>query len=639
MKQPNAIIGNSHMLGSVGSKAEIMALFYPRVDYAQNLHESMGGLFFDGRLWWTNAYEWNTHQDYLRNTNILRTQLSHPGGVRMTVTDFVLPDRPLLVRHYDVTSVWDLDCRFLYYVDPHTGEMKNKNSGYCDGEVIVAYWRDLYLGLRGDLPFDDWQVGKTVDVMWWLDAKRDAEDGHLHGHEEDIGDVNLAVGWDFQLKAGEPRSLTVYLLGARSRDLLHKGLSGLLDVSYSDLELETFRYWVRRVSESRRPIFLSGGMRRCYSRAALALHLLWDKGSGAFVAAPEFDPYFQQSGGYGFCWPRDASEVARALEQAGYHDIADSYYYWCQDTQLEDGSWFQRYWLDGSLAPSWCNFEYSKQLDQTASTIAWLSNHALGMSDGAVEEVWPNVLRGVAYLERRIDPATGLHDSCLDLWETFPGSHTYTNASMVAAFRAAADVADQLGDPRGARWRETAEDIKKVMLRVLWTGDYFVRRLVEGRLDMSLDACTIGVFEPFNVLSPHIEEERTMIEAVINAVERNLRVPVNGGPGIMRYRKDQYIGGNPWTVTTLWLAKAQLRLALYYALTDPARSKELAGRAESYVEWVIKGATSAGLIPEQVDRENGHPVWAIPLGWSCALFLDCLSLLDEVKHISERFKF
>ena len=39
--QPNAVLGNSRVLVTVGANGELMTLFYPHIDFAQNLHEGM----------------------------------------------------------------------------------------------------------------------------------------------------------------------------------------------------------------------------------------------------------------------------------------------------------------------------------------------------------------------------------------------------------------------------------------------------------------------------------------------------------------------------------------------------------------------------------------------------------------------
>jgi len=135
------------------------------------------------------------------------------------------------------------------------------------------------------------------------------------------------------------------------------------------------------------------------------------------------------------------------------------------------------------------------------------------------------------------------------------------------------------------------------------------------------------------LLEPHVrqtcdpgnETELEMIRSVISTIEEKLSVSVNGHRGILRYENDHYIGGNPWVVLTLWLSRTLLYLAPYER--DANSNIE---RALEYIRWSLKGTTSPGLFPEQVDKHTGRSVWAIPLGWSNSLFIDNILLLNSL---------
>src|ERR1700761_3187915 len=57
------------------------------------------------------------------------------------------------------------------------------------------------------------------------------------------------------------------------------------------------------------------------TRASIQSMLANQDQSGAFVASPDFSQY-------GYCWLRDASFVAVALDRAGEHDAAAKYHRW-----------------------------------------------------------------------------------------------------------------------------------------------------------------------------------------------------------------------------------------------------------------------------------------------------------------------
>jgi GH15 family glucan-1,4-alpha-glucosidase len=137
---------------------------------------------------------------------------------------------------------------------------------------------------------------------------------------------------------------------------------------------------------------------------------------------------------------------------------------------------------------------------------------------------------------------------------------------------------------------------------------------------------------PFGMLSADDEKEREMILSTIRTIEKKLAVHVNGHAGIKRYETDNYIEGNPWIVTTLWISKALLEIAgSARRKGNDQECRKMADEALEYINWALRGTTSAGLLPEQVNKHTGRPAWAIPLSWSCALMIDNILMLDSVQ--------
>ena len=128
----------------------------------------------------------------------------------------------------------------------------------------------------------------------------------------------------------------------------------------------------------------------------------------------------------------------------------------------------------------------------------------------------------------------------------------------------------------------------------------------DSRTDISL----LGVSIPFNVF----EVNDYRVVETVNTIEKKLTC-INTG-GIKRYEDDNYIGGNPWILTTLWLA-------LYYI------EKKDFTKARGYFEWAVKGRTELNLLPEQISKDNGKPAWIFPLTWSHAMFVLVLVKLYE----------
>ncbi len=647
IRQPNAIIGNDRLLVTMGKKGEIFGYYYPGKDFAQHVEESQACIYNGKGLIWSNAREWMADQRYVENTNILKTELSHPSGLKMKIRDFVHPHLPVLVRNYSISSKGKFHGKFFYYSNLQVGEMHKKNSAFCDHDsgLLAQYWKNYYIGLSSKPLFTEWQIGKAMDAIWWTNSKYDMEDGELQRNHEDIGNLNCAIGWELDIDVSKPAQITVFIGASSRRPELYRLMRSIQNEPVEKLYNETHENWIKWISRKKllelpdHPGFgtFKQDLLRAFSRSLLALSILNDPAKGSFVAAPEFDHEFEMSGGYGYCWHRDAAEIVTSLLEAGYPEYCSRFFRWCKSTQLQDGSWFQRYWLDGNTAPSWGNFSFSTQIDETGTTIFAMDQFYRTLDHSVKEDfldgIWATVLCAAEYLMRRT--AGGLHDPCICLWETYSGIFTYTNAAIYAGLKGAANMAMDYNEKDLAeRWTERAELIKSKTIEQFWLDEgFFARGMVHGNVDTAIDASIIGTFVPFNMLSARNGTEREMIMSIISNIEKYLRVPVNGHFGIKRYVDDRYIEGNPWVVTTLWLSKALLEMAnnLHDIEKEHNELSSLTHDALKYIQWALKGSTGAGMLPEQVNKYTGRPAWAIPLSWSCALMIDNILMLDKLQ--------
>lgn len=649
IRQPNAILGNEKLLVTIGKKGEIFGFYYPGKDFAQHVEESQACIHDGNQLIWSNSREWVSEQKYIENTNIVTTEMKNSNGLQMDITDFVHPRLSVLVRKYKITSQRGLHGKFFYYSNLQVGEMKKKNSAFCDYDsgILAQYWKSHYVGISSEPLFKEWQIGKAMDTIWWTNAKYDMEDGELQRNNEDIGNLNCAVGWDLNIEPGKTAEFTVFIGGASRRPTLYRKMREVQKENFADIYNETQEKWIKWLSKKvipELPNYLGFEkfkleMQMAFNRSLLTLSILNDPARGSFVASPEFDHEFEMSGGYGYCWNRDSAEIVTSLLESGYPEYCSLFFKWCKATQMHDGSWFQRYWLDGNKAPSWGNFSFSTQIDETGSTIFAMDRYYRTLHHPIKEEfldsVWATVLNAAEYLMRRT--ADGVHDPCICLWESHSGIFTYTNAAIYAGLLSAANMAmDYNENGLAERWTERAEFIKKTTIERFWLDEgYFARGITNGQLDTAIDASIIGTFVPFGMLSPEIPQEKKMIESIMENIEKYLRVPVSDHFGIKRYVNDNYIEGNPWIVTTLWLSKAMLEMAY---IIDPdsgevenKEHRKYTHGALKYIQWSLKGTTSAGMLPEQVNKYSGRPAWAIPLCWSCALMLDNILLLDKIE--------
>jgi GH15 family glucan-1,4-alpha-glucosidase len=258
-------------------------------------------------------------------------------------------------------------------------------------------------------------------------------------------------------------------------------------------------------------------------------------------------------------------------------------------------------------------------------------------------QVWPAVRRGAEFLMRFRDERTGLPLPSKDLWEEREAIHTYSAAAVYGGLRAAAEFAKLAGEEElASSWMEAADKIRRAIDELCWNASRsclyrglrltvdesrYIQAKAEGAtgnveelpkgyrryvldVDPVIDISLVGVSVPFEALPADSEKMRMTADAV----EAALTVPTVGG--IKRYEDDPYIGGNPWILTTLWLA--QYRIAI--GELDAARE---------LLRWAIEHRTRTGLLPEQVDQETGATAWVVPLTWSHAMFVLAVWMLAE----------
>jgi glucoamylase len=634
----DAIIGNSSMLAALGRTGELYRLWWPHVDYPQHVERMRAGIYLEGEsaetLWLDTPLEWQYEQSYVPKTNVLRTVAAAKKlPVRMETTDFVAPDDPLLIRWYKLTNTGQkqLDLRFFLYASLTIGESGLYNTVAYEPKVDgLVYFRHQYAFALAS------PLGCTQYTC--ADALKHAAQGYLPGNKIAMT-PDGALGWKLSLAPGETVSLPVYLTAGTTID---EAIAGMLSAHSvpADTWLErTIHYWHQYLNSLPALPTANEQIRRIYDRSLLVFKLMADKATGTVIAAPEFDEAFTRCGGYAYCWGRDAAYITTAFDRAGLTDLTRRFYRWTLTAQDADGSFQQRHYHDGRLAPSW-----GLQIDEGGSILWGMYQHYLMTRDRSfLEEVWTAVEKGAAFLLSYLDQDTGLPLPSRDLWEERNAEHTYSAAAVYAGMNGAASIARELGrDDVAGRWEQAAESLKEAILTQAFNdknGTFYrgvklqvdrstYERALEAGKQVSLetdekgyvsyfvahddiyDISLVGLTVPFGVL----DAADPRMAATADAIERTCTSPIVGG--IRRYEDDHYIGGNPWILTTLWLAQYRIAQGRY-------------DEAKQYLNWAVSHATSLGLLPEQIDKQTGETAWVVPLTWSHAMFVLTVHMLSD----------
>lgn len=646
---PTALVGNGRILCTIGASGEVMSFCFPNVDHAQHIHECMPGVYASGYGYsWTFEPSWERHQSYIDGTNILCTRLfNRYMSVEVTLTDFAPPDVPAFVRRIEVrrtglTRVHTVICQYFeLWVDGH--KWKNCVQAFPSERMILQWHRDTWIAV-GATPFQQFQCGKS-DVGAWSNAKDDIYDGSLKCQALEIGSVNFALAWE--LPVGETGlSVILTVAAGKSMDEVVALTRQLRRIPYEQLLSETKRHWARWLKGIVPPTD-DEQLRAAYIRAQLLLPMLFDCSAGAPIAAPEFDPAFIASGGYGFCWLRDAAHMMELwLRQGRYSQVAQ-FMRWAFRVQLGDGSWLQRYWLNGHLGPAWSTGDENLQWDQIASMVILackcLRNLASFTDDEGERERLKRMLEAMALkgaqklyervsedMRRNRVPIVGM-----DLWETFRGSFVYTNA---AAYRALCDAAALLkGRKRGKRslqWLEAAKKLKEMSLQKMSLNGHLIRGVsADGHPDGTIDSSVLGAIFPFEMLSLNSDEELQLAVNTVEAVVNSAGTSVGERIGIARYIGDSYAGGMACTMSTLWVGIAMLRIAKAHAERNEIElAKAQLDRAEEFIRSGSSFATPAGIHCE-LFKIDGSGYWAPGHAWASSWVINAIDELARLRRL------
>ena len=626
MYVPTAATGNSRSLVTIGPSGELMGFFYPRLDFAQNVREGMFGVFTrngeSGGFEWCFSEAWERRQWFKPRTNVVVTELRHRRlGLRVRVTDLLPPGEPALVRHFEVEGTpegHELILFQYFNLAPADTDRRNAVHWLPARQVVVQQFRDIVLAAGASEAFG-LSCG-TVDRGGNSGVKRGMLRGEVQGGDQCMGNVEFALA--FEVGATPRWEVTLVLAGAHARGVAADTVTRLAATGVERLEAAAAARSAGILDQA--PACPHPEWQAPYERAVLSLMDLFDSAEGTFIAAPECDPYFAHSGGYGYCWPRDAAVSAMVAARIGFPGMAERFFDWCIATQLEDGHWFQRYWTNGLEAPAWCVRQNEIQLDQTCAVL-----HAaalFGRIEGAgrsqwIERVRPMAQRAVRAIVDHLDPS-GLHKQAADLWECCYGSFAYTNGGVIAALAEAARTFE-LKVP-------DVNLLRRVLIERLYVRDKqrWARRITpDGTLDETMDSSALGLVEPWGVLDLHDPELRNLALHTIESVDQTLGINEPKGRVILRFEHESYMGGAAGCVNTLWLAQCRLKLAGALEGEERAQQIEL---AQEHMRAAVAHANPTGQLPELMPRNMPQDYWAAPHGWASSLLIECVLLLKEL---------
>jgi GH15 family glucan-1,4-alpha-glucosidase len=337
---------------------------------------------------------------------------------------------------------------------------------------------------------------------------------------------------------------------------------------------------------------------------------------GAYIASPNFPTYH-------YCWFRDGSFIAYAMDTAGQPQSARSFHQWVADrvnerrervylgfskarsgrALTEAEILHTRYRLDGTDGEpgNWPNF----QLDGFGTWLWALNEHTKKNPGLPISQEIAEAADLVADYLSELWPMP-----CYDCWEEFPNhTHPHTLAAIYGGLQAHAEMTSRSHQP-------VTDMIRNHLLLGAAEFGHFVKFPDSPVVDASL----LGMAIPYGVVAPEHPLMLKTVEQIESTILRD--------DGLHRYAEDSYYGGGAWILLTAWLG--------WYYADLASRVPDLAPRLEQKIQschrWIEKRAGNDLRFPEQVPENlnapSYYPVWvkrwgeiASPLLWSHAKYI------------------
>ena len=674
------VLSNSTLLATFDEHLQMRDFYFPYVgmeDQTTYGHLHRIGVMVEGRGFsWLNDGSWKISPKYESETLVGKSTLENQSlGLMILVQDYVHPVYNILMRHFFLKSLdgQKKAVKLFFNHDFYIYGDKQKDTAFYEPYTnsVIHYRQSRYFLIGGytDRP-DNCAVGapndkyasvlrsmeqlKTCGISSFTVGKsayrgmegtwRDAEDGILSRNPIEQGSVDSTVSLECTVEpVGETQAILWICVGKNLEEVLKLNQT-VIQETPERLHRNCHNYWKSWVNKGQVDFgSLSPDLIELYKRSLLMVRTHVDNGGG-IVAAADADIMAFNRDTYTYVWPRDGAFVSLALDRAGYNEVTQKFFKFCCQVQMPDGYLLHKYNPDGSVGSSWHPW-YGKgeaqlpiQEDETALVIYAIAKHFERTQDFEfLQDMYERFVKKAAkFLCDFREEATGLPLASYDPWEEHRGIFTYTTASTIAGLHGAAQIAEILGHHQHSeKFQQVADEMRQAMVFHLF--DEETKRFVKcirrngGQTtmkDTTPDASISAIW-----LLDILPADDPRVVSTMQQLEEMLKVKVGIG-GFARYPNDHYqevtpvggdLPGNPWIITTLWIA--QWKIALAKDVKDLIPAKEA-------LEWSLQRASATGILAEQYHPLIGAPLSVAPLTWSHATYVETvLKYLEKEREL------
>ena len=630
-------VGNGNILVAFDKDYMLREFCFPHVGEENHAagYPFRFGVWVNGEFSWLPD-GWEITQDYIDDTLVTNVKLTNKSlKIRITARDLVDFHENIYLKSMTVENLSDeeREVRIFLCQDFHISGNNVGDTAAFRPEVngLLHYKGARYFLVNvcanSKYGADQFAIGhkeQGANEGTW----KDAEDGVLSGNSIAQGSVDSVVAIHLKLEANGSDSCSYWICAGKNWEEVCRLNQTVWEKKPEAVLKRTLDYWKLWADKEELNFqLLPEKIARLYKRSLLIIRTQLDN-DGAITAANDSENLHFNRDTYSYMWPRDGALVAYALHLAGYSELTRRFFNFCARVIERDGYFLHKYTPSGALGSSWHPWleggkpQLPIQEDETALVLWALWHHYRAFRDiEFIKPLYKPLIKNAAdFMLRYRDPETKLPLPCHDLWEERQGIHTFTVGTVYGGLIAAANFAEVFGQTDVAEsYRRGASEIRDAMDKRLYISEEnrFARMVNfgengEAEVDSTVDASLYGIF----AFGAYEADDEKVINTMRQVYEK-LWCKTDIG-GLARYEDDYYhrvsndVPGNPWFVTTLWLAQHYIACAETRVELD---------KALEIMEWVADRTLHSGVLAEQVNPYTGEPLSVSPLTWSHASFV------------------
>ena len=646
------VLGNGNILVCMDNHGQMRDLYFPYVGLENHVggqHKHRIGVWTEDKMrWFDEGWDIKVQSEEgasISSISAKQTELN----IDIHLSDTVYNEKNIFLRKATLRNNTDRrrEVKLYFGHEFEIYESRRGDTAYFDPirNTIIHYnGRRVFLinGRMDGKSFDDYTTG-----VFNIDGKdgsyKCTSKGELPKNSIEHGPTDSVIGFYTTLDPHEEKVIYYWVTIAESIKEV-QGLDNYVLNKTPEYLIHTtrdfWRAWVNRYDQNLD--YFKDDVASLFKKSLFVIRVHADN-HGAILASGDSKMLLFGKDSYGYSWPRDGALCALALDLAGNTSVARRYFKFCNDTITDDGYLMHKYRPDGSLGSSWHPWIRDGKVilpiqeDETALVIYALWNHyELSRDLDFIESVYNSLIKKAAeFMLIFRDRKTGLPKASYDPWEEKYGISTYTCATVVAGLLAASNFARVLGKKENEKiYKQGADEIREAMCKYLYDEKegYFYKMLDvkddEIVYDKTLDISSFYGLVSLSVLDVNDEKIERFAQVVTKRLSCQTEIGGFGryeGDEYFRQKEDSLVPGNPWVITTLWVAQ--------YYIAKAKEETELS-EAKKLIDWVVERMLPSGILAEQFDPYDGTPLSAMPLTWSHAEFVTTIvKYLDKLEEL------